>query len=322
MTPVDDGTEPGRKAGRTGHSKTSDTPGNDGPATEAEDGARDRRKFLTKGLATGAAALGAWTLASAQPAHAATDGNMILGRNNTAGERTSLFMDANPFSLPGFYTESAGQAAAIAGDSTGGGPGVLGRTESGTGVANPGVVGQAPSDFGVGVYGTSDIGVQGDSPGTTSTQVGVRGTAAGPKGVGVQGTGFKGVEGTSGNYGVYGAGFFGVYGVSPVGAGVFGDSSAAAVPGMLASNQVSGGLALSVHGFPQFSTAGKATVKAGASKVTLTVPNVVATDSVVATAQSGPLAVKNAAAAAGKIMITLSGKASSPVTVGYLIIRT
>src|SRR5579871_3041358 len=98
MTPVDDGTEPGRKAGRTGHSKTSDTPGNDGPATEAEDGARDRRKFLTKGLATGAAALGAWTLASAQPAHAATDGNMILGRNNTAGERTSLFMDANPFS--------------------------------------------------------------------------------------------------------------------------------------------------------------------------------------------------------------------------------
>jgi hypothetical protein len=246
------GTEPGRKAGRTGHTRTSDTPRNDGgPVAEAEDGARDRRKFLTKGLATGAAALGAWTLASAQPAHAATDGDMILGRNNTAGERTALFMDANPYSLPGFYSESAGQGAAIEGDSTGGGPGVLGRTESGTGVANPGVAGQAPSDFGVGVYGTSDIGVQGDSPGTTSTQVGVRGTAAGPKGgVGVQGTGFKGVEGTSGSYGVYGAGFFGVYGLSPVGAGVFGDSSAAAVPGMLANNQVSGGIALSVLGFP------------------------------------------------------------------------
>jgi hypothetical protein len=315
MTPADDAMEPGHKAGRTGHSERKGVPGDSGgPATEADDGARDRRRFLTRGLATGAAALGAWTLASAQPAHAATDGDMILGRNNTAGERTALFMDAHPFSLPGFYTESAGQGAAIEGDSTGGGPGVLGRTESGTGVSNPGVVGQAPSDFGV--------GVQGDSPGATSTQVGVKGTAAGPKGVGVQGTGFKGVEGTSGNYGVYGAGFFGVYGLSPVGAGVFGDSSAGAVPGVLAGNQVSGGIALSVHGFPQFSTAGKATVKAGASKVTLTVANVVASDSVLATAQGGSLSVKNATAAASKITITLSGKAPSPVTVSYLVIRT
>jgi hypothetical protein len=151
----------------------------------------------------------------------------------------------------------------------------------------------------------------------------VKGTAEGPQGVGVQGTGFKGVEGRSGNYGVYGAGFFGVYGVSPVGAGVFGDSTAAAVPGVLAGTQVRGGLALSVQGFPKFSTAGKATVKARASKVTVTVPHVLSSDSVLATVQgSGSASVKNAAASAGKITITLAATAAKPVTVAYLIIRT
>jgi hypothetical protein len=44
---------------------------NGGPATEVEDGARDRRKFLTRGLTAGAAALGAWSLTSAPPARAA-----------------------------------------------------------------------------------------------------------------------------------------------------------------------------------------------------------------------------------------------------------
>ncbi len=121
---------------------------------------------------------------------------------------------------------------------------------------------------------------------------------------------------------MYGAGFFGVYGVSPVGAGVFGDSSAAAIPGVLAGTQVSGGLALSVQGFPKFSTAGKATVKAHTSKVTVTLPNVVASDSVLATAQGGFLSVKSAGASAGKITIALSGAPSSPVTVAYLVIRT
>ena len=139
----------------------------------------------------------------------------------------------------------------------------------------------------------------------------------------MQGTGFKGVEGRSGNYGVYGAGFFGVYGLSPVGVGVFGDSTSAAVPGVLAGTQAGGGLALSVQGFAKFSTAGKATVKAHASKVTVTVPHVLSSDSVLATVQgSGPASVKNAAASAGKITITLAAVASQPVTVAYLIIRT
>jgi hypothetical protein len=279
--------------------------------------------LLTGGLAAGAAALGAWTLTSAGPAEAATDQDMVLGRNNSAGERTGLFMDVSPYSLAAFYTENAGQGPAIEGDSTGEGAGVMGRTATGTGVSSPGVLGQADSDLGVGVYGASDVGVQGDSPGATSTQIGVKGTAEGPQGVGVQGTGFKGVEGRSGNYGVYGAGFFGVYGASPVGAGVFGDSTGAAVPGVLAGNQVSGGLALSVQGFPKFSTAGRATVKAHASNVTVTVPNVKSSDSVLATVQgSGSASVKNAAASAGKITITLAAAAAKPVTVAYLIIRT
>jgi hypothetical protein len=296
----------------------------DGSSAAEPEGARDRRKFLTRGLTAGAAALGAWSLASAQPAQASTGDDLVCGILNTAGEVTILQLLANPYSFPGFRVITDGQGAAVQGDSrAGGGPGVSGTTDQGTGVANAGVTGSAQQDLGVGVYGTSDIGVQGDSPGTTSTQIGVKGTAEGPKGVGVQGTGFKGVEGRSGNYGVYGAGFFGVYGLSPVGAGVFGDSSAAAVPGVFANNQAPGGLALNVLGFPKFSTAGKATVKSGAAKVTVTVPKVVASDSVLATVQgSGSLSVKNAAAAAGTITIALSGKASSAVTVAYLIIRT
>jgi hypothetical protein len=42
----------------------------DGPAAAPEEVARHRRKFLTGGLAAGAAALGAWSLTSAQPARA------------------------------------------------------------------------------------------------------------------------------------------------------------------------------------------------------------------------------------------------------------
>jgi hypothetical protein len=296
----------------------------DGPAAEAEEAARHRRKFLTGGLAAGAAALGAWGLTSAQPARADTGDALILGETpQTAGAVTGLLMEANPYSRPALAIATNGQGAAVEGEAAGGGPGVRGISIRGTGVANAGVVGEADDDLGVGAYGAGDIGVQGDSPSATSTQIGVKGTAAGPNGVGVQGTGFKGVEGRSGNYGVYGAGFFGVYGVSPVGAGVFGDSSVAAVPGVLAGNQVSGGLALSVQGFPKFSTAGKATVKAHASKVTVTVPHVLSSDCVLATAQgSGPASVKNAAASVGKITITLAKAASSPVIVAYLVIRT
>src|SRR5690348_13057102 len=89
----------------SGRKNMADTDG--GPAAAAEEAAaaRGRRKFLTGGLAAGAAAVGAWSLTSAQPAHAATDGNMILGRNNSAGERTALFMDVSPYSLSAFYTE-------------------------------------------------------------------------------------------------------------------------------------------------------------------------------------------------------------------------
>jgi hypothetical protein len=299
------------------------TDGDGGLTPATEEVARGRRKLLTGGLAAGAAALGAWSLASAQPARADSGDNLIIGQANAAGALTALDMLADPYSFAAFAVNTSGQGPAIAGNNDSSGPGVKGTTSTGTGVASAGVIGEVDHDLGVGVYGKSDVGVQGDSPGGTSTQIGVKGTAEGPQGVGVQGTGFKGVEGRSGNYGVYGAGFFGVYGASPVGAGVFGDSTGATVPGVLASNQVSGGLALSVQGFPKFSTAGRATVKAHSLKVTVTVPQVVASDSVLATVQgSGSAAVKNAAASAGKITITLAATVSSAVTVAYLIIRT
>src|SRR5215469_9593800 len=235
----------------SGRKNMADTSG--GPAAEAKEDARGRRKFLTGGLAAGAAAVGAWSLASAQPAGADSGDNLIIGEANAAGALTALDMLADPYSFAAFAVNTNGRGPAIAGNNHSSGPGVKGTTSTGTGVDNAGVIGEVDHDLGIGVYGTSDVGRQGDSPGATSTQIGVKGTAEGPQGVGVQGTGFKGVEGRSGNYGVYGAGFFGVYGLSPVGAGVFGDSSAAAVPGVFASNQASGGLALSVQGFAKFS---------------------------------------------------------------------
>jgi hypothetical protein len=180
---------------------------NAGPAAEAEEVARHRRKFLTGGLAAGAAALGAWSLASAQPARADTGDALILGETpQTAGAVTGLLMEANPYSRPALAIATNGQGAAVEGEAAGGGPGVRGISIRGPGVANAGVVGEADDPLGVGVYGTGDIGVQGDSPGVTANQIGVKGTAEGPTGAGVQGTGFKGVEGRSGNYGVYGAG--------------------------------------------------------------------------------------------------------------------
>ena len=100
MTRVDDGTEPGHQAGRAGHRGRNETPGsNGGPVTGAEDGARDRRKFLTRGLTAGAAALGAWSLTSAPPARAATGDPVIAGEIAQAGSYTGLLMVADPYSI-------------------------------------------------------------------------------------------------------------------------------------------------------------------------------------------------------------------------------
>ena len=110
--------------GSSGRKDMADS--NAGPAAEAEEVARHRRKFLTGGLAAGAAALGAWSLTSAQSASADTGDPLIAGQTVLAGQLTGLLMEANPYSRPGFDVATNGQGAAIQGENAGGGPGVRG----------------------------------------------------------------------------------------------------------------------------------------------------------------------------------------------------
>ena len=112
---------------------------NGGPAAMAEQDARGRRKFLTGGLAAGAAAVGAWSLTSAQPASADTGDNLIAGEVTQAGALTGLLMTADPYSAAAFIVGTDGQGPAIEGDNNTSGPGVKGTTFRGTGAANAGV---------------------------------------------------------------------------------------------------------------------------------------------------------------------------------------
>src|SRR6516165_5164600 len=106
----------------SGRKDMADTDGGLTPA--AEEVARGRRKLLTGGLAAGAAALGAWSLTSAQPASADSGDNLIVGEINTAGALTALDMTADPYSLAAFAVNTNGQGTAILGSNHSSGPGV------------------------------------------------------------------------------------------------------------------------------------------------------------------------------------------------------
>src|SRR6516165_824737 len=96
----------------SGRKDMADTGG--GPTAAAEEEvAQHRRNFLTGGLTAGAAALGAWTLASAQPARADSGDNLIIGEANAAGALTALDMLADPYSFAAFAVNTNGQGPAI-----------------------------------------------------------------------------------------------------------------------------------------------------------------------------------------------------------------
>ena len=127
--------------------------------------------------------------------------------------------------------------------------------------------------------------------------------------------------------GVWGSGNIGVHGTSASGAGVFGESTTAGAIAVIAKDDAVGGVqgvALRVEGFSQlFTTAGRATVAAGHNQFTVSLAGVVPTDTVLATVQgTGAFSVKNAVAGTGTFTITISKAPTSPVSVGYLVLRT
>ena len=249
---------------------------------------QDRRRFLGA-LAGGLAALGLRSVASAPSAEAADGGPLILGVNNAATFRTRLDVTWVNGASESFYV---GTNQGIA---------VLGSTDD----QSPGVNGVSGGDGGTGVLGQGTVGVRGLS--TDANGVGLEGQATG-----------------SNSSGVFGSGNIGVFGTSSTGAGLFGESSTSTAVGVIAKSDVAGGLALRVEGFPQFfSTSGRATVAAGKKTVTVTLAGVAPTDTVLATVQgSGAVSVKNATAHTDKITIAVNKASTSPVSVGYLVIRT
>ena len=125
---------------------------------------------------------------------------------------------------PMILGNNTGSGAGVQGVSTGGGFGVIGRSN------RTGVQGICTGSVGNGVWGSSpsDTGVFG----STSTGRGVYGNATGSGGVGVfgQSSGGNGVEGSSpGGTAVYGNGILGVFGQgNQGGSGVYGNSSTGA----------------------------------------------------------------------------------------------
>jgi hypothetical protein len=153
--------------------------------------------------------------------------------------------------------------------------------------------------FGTGVMGTS--GSHAFPPPPAKADTGVYGVSVAPSGGGATG----GVVGDSDSY-----------------AGVVGLTSA---PGRAAGQFIhtAGGLGLNVQGFLGLSTAGLATVPVGKTNVTVTMGGVVPTDTVLATVQgAGGFSVKNVTPGAGKFTITINKAPLSPVSVGYLVLRT
>ena len=258
------------------------------------------------GIGTGAGVIGSGASNSASTGVQGTgqtgvhgDAGYTVGGVGVFGETSDTTSET--YGVEGRTSGSLGRAVfGWSLNSSSGGTGVWGQSNSGTGV---GVRGYAWDD-GLGSFGTGVMGTSGSTtfpPPPSRPNTGVCGVSVAPSG----GTGSAGVVGDS----TTNAGVLGFTSATSRAAGEF--------------THTAGGVALSAHGFLQCSTAGRATVAAGAKKVTVTVAGVVPTDTVLATVQSsGSLYVKNATAGTGKLTISISKAPTSPLIVGYLVLRT
>ncbi|HUC58215.1 MAG TPA: hypothetical protein VMA95_12495 [Streptosporangiaceae bacterium] len=285
------------------------------PAGQAPAGHYGRRALMF-----GAAAAGAGVAASVVGggiAEAAPDSSAVqLGKSNTTSG-TTIINSTTATGIQG-TTKKLGQAGVTGIDNTptSGNPhsnGVYGRSINGSGVLgisdhHNGVTGQAstsgysgvagidlaPDRLGHGVYGQSNNGH------------GVYGYSYTGSGVVGQGN-VKGQSGVAG-FDVSKGGGNGVYGHSDHGVAVW--------------CQNSDGIALHVAGKATFKNAGVVHVASGSKTVTVKVPGMTSSSIVLATIQKaqGTVSIAAAEAGSGEFTVTLTGKATSSLPVGWFVI--
>jgi hypothetical protein len=226
---------------------------------------RNHRRTRRQLMAGGAGALGAAAVASltrAAPAAASNGNPIIMGQGNQSTSNTFINDSAGDNTFSALATSNG---TALEGDAADG-IGVAGFSSAGTGVS--GVSGSSAAHASA-VYGeissvspgAFSAAVRGQNDGTGGNGIGVYGSHAGP-GWGVYGTSVSGI-------GVVGSSATGVSGMGTT--GVHGTTSAKAGTGVLAEN-TAGGQALNVNGVAAFSRSGVATVPAGHSTVSKSLP--------------------------------------------------
>ena len=222
---------------------------------------RTRRSFLAAATAAAAA-----TMVSAIerpiPARAGSDGDVVLGAENTSTTPTTItctpvFTTVGPTAFQ-VVVNGGPRSVAIYAENPANGAGAWGHAQNGVGVhgtvfGGDGILGECDSGRGVRGYSGSGIGVVGHSGSEAGNSaggsIGVHGWAAtDTTACGVNG------ESTAGK---------GVRGKASTGVGVYGES----VEGMGVHAVSESGTALKVNGIASFSRSGRASVRAGRSHV-------------------------------------------------------
>ncbi len=255
------------------------------------------RRGLLAGAVGGAAVLAATAIEPAATL-AGVDGDVILGASNAATAPTTI--DNSTADIDAFGATAAGDGVAVRAQ-TANGTGVHATVTAATGLSgNPiGVVGEVNGvDTGFGVVGTADIGVSG------SGNIGVIGDSATLGGAGVFG------YGEAAGCGVYGA----VGGAPPAPALAVGVYAVATEPT---------GTALRVNGKAQFSRSGRIAVAAGRTAVVKLVPGVTASSIVIATLQRAATGtwIRAAVPSTGRFVVYFNRALPATTVVGWFVIN-
>jgi len=243
---------------------------------------RSRRRLLA-GAAGALGLLAGETIGRPTPAHAGTDGDVVLGATNTTGSLTTIDTSGSGSTTLSLFAaggnslqaQNGGPFPSVSAINTavsGGSSGLFGGSSSGEGVyAQSGFSnGTSPGKTRNGVHGVTD----------STTDAAVWGEAV-SGGFGVAGsTKSHGVQGAAGVWGDNLATGPGVLGVSQGGPGVIGVTSGGT--GVLAENiSGDGGHALRVIGAASFSRSGHATITAPHATATVIVPGGLVTSALV-----------------------------------------
>ena len=266
---------------------------------------RTRRAVIGAALG-GAAAAAATTLAGPLSARAATDGTVILGQGNDAGE--------NEADAPTIVKNLTDAQVSLAGEHAAAGTGISGTSATGTGMR--GSVGDttfaAVDPAETGVYGFSDVsfgsaGLWGDSI----------------QGVGVVGTGDWAVYGIAGSAGVVGD-------ADATGTGVVGFSGTVAIPnplpvgvGVFAAAGSPTQTALQVSGKVKFSRSGRVSSTSAATSKKVLMTGVTTASYVIATLQTSVTGcyVRAVVPTTNSFTIYLSKAPGKTIYIGYMVIN-